>query len=202
MPSAQAATPAKVPADGLVALPPWLNPRKMQTVKEVALLLNAMRDGGVIRDYALFGAAAQMRYTEPVATLDADVLVALPAPDRIDVLGPIYKFCRARGYEAEGEAIRVGAWPVQFVPVFNLLTRDALAAAETADFDGAPFRVVDAAHLAVIALSVGRAKDFARVLALLESEAVTREQVAELAAREGLAEAWTRFAWRFLDERP
>jgi hypothetical protein len=29
---------------------------------------------------------------------------------------------------------------VQFVPVFNDLTRDALAAAETADFDGVPFR--------------------------------------------------------------
>ena len=27
---------------------------------------------------ALFGAVAQMRYTEPVATLDADVLIDLP----------------------------------------------------------------------------------------------------------------------------
>lgn len=160
-----------------------------------------MRDSGVVADYALFGAAAQMRYTEPVATLDADVLVTVPAPDRLDVLGPIYEFCRARGYEAEGESVVVGAWPVQFVPVFDQLTRDALAAAETADFDGVPFRVVDAAHLAVIALSVGRAKDLARVLALLESDAVTREQVAALAAREGLSDAWARFSLRFFDDR-
>lgn len=170
-------------------------------MKEVALLLNAMRDSGVVSDYALFGAAAQMRYTEPVATLDADVLVAVPTPDRLDVLAPIYDFCRARGYEAEGESIRVGAWPVQFVPVFSQLTRDALAAAETADFDGIPFRVVDPAYLAVIALSVGRAKDCARVLALLESGSVTRAQVALVAAREGLSDAWTRFSTRFLDER-
>jgi hypothetical protein len=173
----------------------------MEPVKEVAVLLNAMRDSGVVADYALFGAAAQMRYTEPVATLDADVLVAVPAPDRLDVLGPIYEFCRARGYEAEGESVRVGAWPVQFVPVFNQLTRDALAAAETADFDGVPFRIVGPTHLAVIALSAGRAKDSARVLALLESGSVTQEQVAALAAREGLSDAWTRFSLRFLDER-
>jgi hypothetical protein len=80
------------------------------------------------------------------------------------------------------------------------VTREALQAAETADFDGVPFRVVGPAHLAVIALSVGRAKGVTRVLALLESEAVTREQIATLAAAEGLLETWTRFARRFLDE--
>ena len=90
----------------------------------MAGLLNGMRDAGVISDYALFGAAAQMRYTEALATLDADVLVAVPSPDRLDVLGPLYDYCRTRGYEPEGEAVRVGAWPVQFVPVFSDLTRE------------------------------------------------------------------------------
>ncbi len=98
-----------------------------------------MCDAGVISDYALFGAAAQMRYTEAVATRDADVLVAVPSTDRLDVLAPIYDFCRSRGHEPEGEAVRVGGWPVQFVPVFSDLTREAVSAAETADFEGVPF---------------------------------------------------------------
>jgi len=51
-------------------------------VRALAQLLNEMRGSGVIANYALFGAAAQMRYTEPVATLDADVLVAVAQPDR------------------------------------------------------------------------------------------------------------------------
>jgi hypothetical protein len=54
--------------------------------------------------------------------------------------------------------VRVGGWPVQFVPVFSDLTREAVSAAETADFEGVPFRVVGADYLAVIALSVGRAQ--------------------------------------------
>lgn len=78
-------------------------------MKEVAVLLNTMRDAGVISDYAMFGAAAQMRYTEAVATLDADILVAVPAADRLDVLSPIYAFCAQRGYYLEGEAVKVGA---------------------------------------------------------------------------------------------
>jgi hypothetical protein len=168
-------------------------------VKELAQLLNGMREAGVISDYALFGAAAQMRYTEPVATLDADVLVNAPGPEGLDKLGPIYQFCATKGYYPEGEAIRVGAWPVQFVPLFSPLTWEALEQAETADFEGVPFRVVRAAHLAVIALSVGRAKDFARILALLESGSVTRQEVANLAAGHGLADAWRRFESRFLN---
>lgn len=167
-------------------------------MKEVATLLNAMHQAGVIADYALFGAAAQMRYTEAVATFDADVLVAVPSPERLDVLRPLHDFCAQRGWQPEGEAIRVGAWPVQLIPVFSPLTREALALAETADFAGVPFRVVSARHLAAIALSVGRAKDFARILALLEAKAVTAGTVAELAARHGLAEAWAQFHRRFL----
>ncbi len=167
-------------------------------MKDVARLLNAMREAGVVRNYALFGAAAQMRYTEAVATLDADVLVGVPTSDRLDVLAPIYDFCQSKGYSPEGEAVRVGAWPVQFVPVFSELTEEALATAETADFDGEPFRVVDAVHLTVIALATGRAKDFTRIIALLDGT-VTLEQVAALAARHGLGDAWSRFLERFGD---
>src|SRR3974377_1543175 len=131
-------------------------------MKEVAELLNAMRDAGVITQYALFGAIAQMRYTEPVATLDADVLVSIPVSQGLELLHPIYEFCASRGYRPEGEAIRIGAWPVQFVPVFDSLTEEALEQAEITDFEGIPLRVVRADHLAVIALSVDRPKDYAR----------------------------------------
>jgi hypothetical protein len=169
-------------------------------VKPLAQLLNEMRATGVIQNYALFGATAQMRYTEPVATLDADVLVEVPFPDRLDALGGIYEFCATKGYRPEGEAIRIGVWPVQFVPVFSPLTREAMEQAEVADFEGVPFRVVRADYLAVIALSVGRAKDFARILALLESDSVGREEIGRLAGRHSLTEAWKRFERKFLDE--
>ena len=167
-------------------------------MRELAELLNQLRDAGVIVNYALFGALAQMRYTEPVATVDADVLVGVPEPERLDALGEIYKFCAARGYRASGEGIQVGAWPVQFIPVFSALTREAMEKAATAEFEGLAMRVVRPEYLATIALSTGRAKDDQRILALLESGKVKRDAIAALAARHNLSAAWKRFEKRFL----
>lgn len=172
----------------------------MTLMKDIARLLNEMADTGVITSYALFGALAQIRYTEPVATLDADVLVGVPTPDKVDVLSDLYRFCATKGYLPEGESIRVGDWPVQFIPVFSQLTREAMQNAETTDYEGVRFRVVRADYLAVIALSAGRAKDMTRILALLESGSVTPESVGELAGRHGLKEAWARFQARFLND--
>ena len=164
---------------------------------KVALLLNDMVEQGIIEDYAVFGAVAQMRYTEAVVTLDADILVALAEPDKLDVLSPIYAFCRERGYLPEGEAVRVGDWPVQFIPAFSKLTREAIRDAEIGDLDGIPLRVIRADYLAVIALSVGRAKEFARVLALREAGAVTDKEISDLAVRHNLTSEWNLFKERF-----
>jgi hypothetical protein len=166
-------------------------------MNKVAVLLNEMAGQGIIADYAVFGAVAQMRYTEAVVTLDAGILVAVAEPDKLDVLIPIYAFCRERGYLPEGEAIRVGDWPLQFIPVFSKLTREAIRDAETGDLDGIPLRVIRAGYLAVIALSVGRAKDFARVLALREAGAVTDKEISDLAMRHNLTSEWNLFKERF-----
>ncbi|MBW1660504.1 MAG: hypothetical protein JRJ48_08415, partial [Deltaproteobacteria bacterium] len=74
-------------------------------MKEVVELLNTLSEKGIITHYALFGAVAQMRYTQAVATMDVDVLVALPAMTDFVVLTPIYEFCSALGYRAERDAI-------------------------------------------------------------------------------------------------
>jgi len=168
-------------------------------MREVAQLLNDMLRAGVIGNYAMFGAVAQMRYTQPVATLDADVLVSPPAMQDINVLDPICHFCRSRGYNPEGEAILVGDWPVQFIPAFSRLTEEAIDRAETGEIGGLPLRVVRADYLAAIALSVGRAKDFARVLSLLEADAVSSNDIERLCARHDLLSQWQQFCRRFLD---
>lgn len=130
--------------------------------------------------------------------MDADVLVSVNAGDRIDMLSPIYAFCLERGYKPEGEAIQVGDWPVQFIPAYDALTEEAMREAETADMDGVPLKVVSACHLAVIALKTGRAKDHLRILALIESGAVSTDQIQQVAARHQLAAKWSDFRAKFL----
>ena len=92
-------------------------------MKELARLLNDMCEAGVIGNDALFGAVAQMRYAEPVATMDAGVLVVVPGKERLDALHPIDEYCATKGCYPKGEAIEVGAWPAQWLPVFSPLTK-------------------------------------------------------------------------------
>lgn len=171
-----------------------------RTMREVAELLEGMKAAGVIRDYAVFGAIAQMRYTEPVATLDAGILVMPIQESGLEALSPIYRYCEARGYLPQGEALRVGDWPVQFIPVFSPLTEEAVRQAETGEIEGVPLRVVSAVHLAAIALSVGRPKDHLRILSMLDAGSVRAERIDALAARHGLSDRWSGFKRRYLDE--
>jgi len=168
-------------------------------MQELVELLDGMLRANVVQSYAVFGALAQMRYTEAVVTMDADILVGVK-DDSIAVLSPIYAFCKERGYSPEGEAIRVGAWPVQFIPAFDTLSRDAMLLAEVGDIDGLAVRVVRADYLAVMALKVGRAKDRLRILALIESNAVQPGEIEKLAKKYQLEDMWTKFKERFLDE--
>jgi hypothetical protein len=52
---------------------------------------------------------------------------------------------------------------------------------------------MDGNYLAVIALSVRRAKDFARVLALREAGAVTDKKISDLAMHHNLTSEWILF---------
>ena len=71
--------------------------------------------------------------------------------------------------------------------------------ADNADYEGVPFRVVRAEHLALLALVAGRSKDFLRILSLLESKSVTRDDIESLTPTFDLQDAWLRFKSRFLD---
>ena len=167
-------------------------------MRKVARLCQEVVSAGVIAADAVFGAVAQMRYAEAVSTMDADILVALPTRSGPDILRPIYEYCTARGYRIEGAAIRVGEWPVQFIPAFSPLTEESMREAEVAEIEGVPLRVVRADHLALIALSTGRPKYFARILSMMESGSVSLAVLEPLAARHGLSAELKRFRARFL----
>jgi hypothetical protein len=169
----------------------------MKPMRQVAQLLNDMLAAGLISNYAVFGAVAQMRYTEAVPTEDADVLVEIPGSRGPDILAPIFSFCRSRGFHPEGQRIRVGEWPVQFIPPFNPLTEMALREGVTEDFEGVPIRVVRADYLVLIALDAGRPKDIARIMRMVEAGAVTLRGLTPLAQRFGLARKLKHFASRY-----
>ena len=57
-----------------------------------------------------------------------------------------------------------------------------------------------AEHLVAIALNIGRAKDFTRILQFLEQEAVSKDKLNLILLKHGLTEKWEKFRRRYLDE--
>lgn len=167
-------------------------------MKDTLQEINALSEAGIIGQSAIGGAMGATFYLEPISTYDLDIFILFDSPPLILTLTPIYDFLKARGHEPEGDAVSVCGWPVQFLPAESPLLKEAVEQAVTVDFEGVPARVMTAEHLAAIALQTGRAKDFARLVAFVESGVLTADRLKNILARHHLEDAWSRFEAKYL----
>ena len=170
-------------------------------MEKTLAVINKLEQQGLIGRYAIGGAVAATRYIEPIQTYDLDIFVVLPvSPSGLISLTPLYTYLTRLGYLPQGEAIVIEDWPVQFLPVYDGLTEEALAQATEVVFGATPTRVMSAEHLAAIMLQVGRPKDHARLLQFFDLHVLDEEVLADIVARHGLTAQWDRFRSRFLNE--
>src|SRR4051812_34220444 len=101
-------------------------------MKETIKIINRMVKDGLIQEYAIGGAIAAIYYLEPFDTADLDIFVQVNAiASDLMILAPIYEYLTEQGYEVKGEFIYIEGIPVQFLPVFNPLTEEAVEKAQT-----------------------------------------------------------------------
>ena len=167
-------------------------------MKETLAIVEQLHANGVIGPYAVGGAVGAAFYLEPVATLDVDIFVLFEPAPLILTLTPIYEACAKLGYPAEGDAIQIKGWPVQFLPASQPLVAEAVRDAVTREADGLTTRVMTAEHLMAIALQTGRAKDHARLVMFVEAGIADMDRLREILARHSLLDAWAKFEKRFL----
>jgi hypothetical protein len=154
-------------------------------------VLNSLERSGALGRYAIGGAMGATFYAEPIITFDLDVFVLLPqSPGGLLTLTPLYEALSKRGYKAEEECVIIEGVPVQFLPAYNSLIEEALAAAQETLYDKVPTRVMRAEHLLAIALQTGRDKDKQRVRLLLEQAPLDREYLNQVITRHGLDKRW------------
>jgi len=160
-------------------------------MEKTIAVLNDLKRNGLVEDYAIAGAMAAAFYIEPALTYDLDVFIAVPQTvGPIMILSPIYEFLHNRGCVEAGEHILVEGVPVQFLPVHNPLTQEALQEAREIIFRETPARVLRAEHLMAIMLQTYRAKDKARLTLMLEQAEFDRQYFMEVLERHGLATKW------------
>ena len=153
---------------------------------EIFAAANSLRVAGLVVEYALGGALAAIRYTEPFATYDADIFF-IPADTGLSAGIPaIYAHLESLGHSIDREHTLIHGFPVQWLAARGL-TEEAVREAIPVEFEGIDGRIFRAEHLIAIAASVGRAKDRARIEQMIEQADLDRRALDAILARHHLS---------------
>jgi hypothetical protein len=166
----------------------------MQAVCDVLELL--LKEGS-LKHYAIGGATAAGFHGEPLATRDVDVFVFVDPPQGSLILSlePLFSRLSQLGFsEFEEEGILIHGLPVQFLSASPGLETEAIEQAVVAEWDDHRIRVMRPEHLAAIALTVGRPKDRARLVYLVELPEFDHNRFTGVLQQHGLHERWRQWS--------
>ncbi len=162
-------------------------------------VIGEMTRRGILKAYAIGGGIAATYYIEPVLTYDLDIFF-IPAKEGLDAIAPICDYARERGFSTQAESILIEGFPVQFIPAYNDLVREAVENAVILKYRDVEAKVVTAEYLAAIALQTGRAKDRERLIRLLDEAVVDRAVFGRILASFGLADKFNKLEKRFYEK--
>jgi len=152
-------------------------------------VIRELHKSGLIRAYAIGGGIAATYYIEPILTYDLDIFF-IPTAEGLDVLSSIYGELKKRGYPLEKELVIVEGIPVQFIPVYNYLVKEAVETAVESMYQRVRTRILRPEYLLAIALQTNRSKDRERAIQLLEQAKLDSKSLAGLLKKYGLGERY------------
>ena len=164
-------------------------------MKETLELLNRMKREGVLEDYAIGGAVASIFYIETATTYDLDVFVRLPEDDEssLTIMKPLFTWLQREGYDFLGEHILLEGIPVQFIPVYNNLLKEAVENASVLNYDNVPVRVIAPEYLIAIMFQVSRKKDRERAIRFFEEYEIDEYELVRILKEHDLLENYNNF---------
>lgn len=133
-------------------------------MKKTLQVINNMVKDGIISDYAIGGSIGVMVYTEPFFTKDVDIFIYPQCtPSGIVHLVDIYQYLKSKNYRMRGQYFVIEGAVVDFVPVYNRLTEDALNDSIKIDYSDIKINVFRPEYLIAIAIQTGRPQDAEKV---------------------------------------
>ncbi len=164
-----------------------------KTLKVIKVLKNKK----VILDYAIGGGIAVLYYVEPLLTYDLDIFF-VPIEESIDVLAPIYKYLKEKGYKTQREHIIIEGIPTQFIPVYNELVREAVQNSTEVKYGKIKTNVLGLEYLIAVMLQTYRAKDRERIIKIFEEAKVDLKLLKKLLKKYNLYGKYTEFRGLYL----
>jgi len=163
-------------------------------VKKTLAIINELKEDGIIENYAIAGGVGAIYYIETILTYDLDIFFTYKTePKGLEILKPIYQYLTRKGYKKQEGHIVIEGIPVQFFPVYDKLSREAVECARKTKFKGVNTRVLSAEHLLAIMLQVFRPKDKERIIMLLDQAKVDKRRLNGILRRHNLTKRYKQF---------
>lgn len=161
----------------------------MEKTLKVIKELKAKR---VILDFAIGGGIAVLYYVEPLLTYDLGIFF-IPIEERLDALGQVYEHLMEKGYKTRKEHIIIEGVPVQFIPVYNELVKEAVQNSAEVKYGRIKTKVLGLEYLVAVMFQTYRAKDRERIIKIFEEAEVDLKLLRKLLKKFGLYDRYARF---------
>ncbi len=153
-----------------------------------------MKEKGLIGEYAISGGIAVIFYVEPILTYDLDIFfIPIIEEKGLISLSPIYDYLKRKGYHADKEHIIIDQTPVQFIPVYNELIKEAVKNVRVTRYKKTRTQVLKAEYLIAIMLQTFRPKDKERIIKLLDEAKIDMKYLKGILKRYNLIERFNNF---------
>jgi len=163
-------------------------------VKATLRVINELKRKRIIEDYAIAGGVAAIFYAEPILTYDLDIFFTYKKDTTgLVSLAPIYDFLREKNYREKEEHVLIEGIAVQFIPVYDELSREAVKNAKRITYQGIRSKVLRVEHLISIMLQVSRPKDKERITILQEQAKVDKRRLNTILKKYGLIKKYKDF---------
>ena len=154
--------------------------------------IKELKEKKILKDFSIGGGIAALYYIEPLLTYDLDIFF-IPVEDSIDVLAPIYGYLNKKGFKAKKEHVLIEGVPVQFIPVYNDLLKEAVQCSVEARYGRIKTRVLGLEYLIAVMLQTYRPKDRERLVKVFEEAKIDLKLLKKILKKYGLYDIYIRF---------
>lgn len=168
-------------------------------MKRTIEVINELKSSGLIKDYAIGGAIATLKWVEPFFTRDLDVFIILEKESKekeLIILTPIYECLKKKGYAWQGQWLIIEGIPVDIFPV-DVLEKKAVEEAKETEYKGAKTKIITPEYLIALFLRTNRDKDIRKIQMLLEQVEIDMEKLTEILNEHGLTERFVNFREKY-----
>lgn len=155
-------------------------------------LVKELKEEKVFKDFSIGGGIAALYYIEPLLTYDLDIFF-IPLEDSIDVLAPIYRYLKEKGFKAKKEHVMIEGVPVQFIPAYNDLVKEAVQYSVEVKYGRIKTRILGLEYLIAVMLQTYRSKDRERLVKVFEEAKIDLKLLKKILKKYGLYDKYVRF---------